>query len=78
MITCQTKTPDEISNCGDVIHRRDLDTIHDEADNSNIDAHGWRGRPQESWDNYVDAADVFVLLLHYYHKAGLTMNVTKS
>lgn len=73
VITGANETPVEMS-MGLNIERTDLETKHEEADNIIIQQVLSCTRETESAKVTVvcDDTDVFVLLLHYYHKTGMT------
>ena len=76
IITGQDDTPIEISSCGTIIRREDLNTKHEEADVI-VAAQAIYAAEVESKKVVVVADDtdiiLYVLLLHHYMKRNLDM-----
>ena len=74
IITGQDDTPIEISSCGTIIRREDLNTKHEEADVIVV-AHAIYAAEVESKKVFVvaDDTDIYVLVLHHYMKRNLDM-----
>ena len=77
VIIGQEKTPVEIRNGGLIIHRRDMDTTHEEADIIIVQQMLMIAKEKPTGITVLsDDTDVFMLLLHYYLEDGLQMLVT--
>ena len=74
IITGQDDTPIEISSCGTIIRREDLNTKHEEA-NVIVVAKAIYAAEVESKKVVVvaDDTDIYVLVLHHYMKRNLDM-----
>ena len=76
IITGQNKTPVQISNGGLVIHRRDMDTTHEEADNIIVQQVLMIAKENPTGITVLaDDTDVFGLLCFHYLADGLKILV---
>ena len=76
VLTGENETPAEISQ-GSVSERKDLETTHEEADNVIVQQvlSCTKNERTAKLSVICDDTDVFVLLLYYYNKTGMTNRV---